>query len=79
MSECKPEPKWGIAFGTIQDGFSFVGPFEDYDSNGDDPAEIFAETCNQFHEEYHYFQIYSPDDFEKDHYGDLLFKKDKNA
>ena len=74
-----PKTKWGVAFGTIQDGFVFVGPFEEYDKNGDDPAELFAETCGHFHDEYHYFEMYSPNDFVVDHKGDHVLKEDDNA
>ena len=71
-----PEPKWGVAFGSINDGFVFVGPFEDDD---EDRLELFAETCGHFNDEYHYFQIYSPDDFVVDHKGDHVLKEDDNA
>lgn len=69
-----PEPKWGIAFGTMNDGFNFIGPFDE-DSKIDEHE--FSERCVAFGDEYHYFQIWSPDDFEEDQYGDLRLKKEQ--
>ena len=73
---CMPEPKWGVAFGTMNSGFNFIGPFDE-DSKIDE--DEFSERCVAFGDEYHYFQIWSPDDFEKDQYGDLRLKEDKDA
>ena len=74
-----PQPKLSIAFGNIEDGFTFVGPFEDKDLNQLDIAEEFAERCGQFTDDYQYFQIYSPNDFYKNCIGNWVFRKDKDA
>ena len=77
---CMPKPKYGVAFGSINDGFTLVGPFEDDDvAIGDDPLDEFVETCGQFGDDYHIFQIYSPNDFKKNYIGDWVFKEEENA